>query len=119
MSSEMRKDDQLIFCMLRKGELCCYAEPTRADAGQAGSLRGHSTQLGTEGYINDVYKTSEPLQEAEALDRPCTRNGEMRRRLAEGISQHQAFALQCRTRIRTILGGPRMLLLSFKRNRKG
>jgi hypothetical protein len=31
-----------------------YAKPTRADAGQAGSLLGHSTQLGTEEYIRYI-----------------------------------------------------------------
>ena len=27
MSSEMRKDNKLIFCMLRKDHLCFYAQP--------------------------------------------------------------------------------------------
>ena len=60
MSSEMRKDDKLIFCMLRKDELCFYAEPTRGDSGQAGRLRGHSALLGADGYTQNQRAIEEP-----------------------------------------------------------
>jgi hypothetical protein len=58
MSSEMRKDDKLIFCMLRKDELCLMLNQ-RAGT-QAGRLRGHSTLLGAEGYTQNQRAIEEP-----------------------------------------------------------
>jgi hypothetical protein len=101
-----------------------YAKPTRADAGQAGRQLGHSTQLGTEGYIRyikDIYETIRAIARSRSARSPVHEElwVETSTRIKEGISQHEAFALRCRTRIRTLLGGPSMLLLSFNRSRKG
>jgi hypothetical protein len=54
-----------------------YAEATRVDSYQAGR-REHSTLLSAEGYT----QTTEPLQKVEALDRLCTKQCEIKRRLA-------------------------------------
>ena len=52
MSSEMRKDDKLILCMLGKDKLH-FMRYQRAGTGQAAGLRRHSTLLGAEGYTQN------------------------------------------------------------------
>src|SRR5690242_10866249 len=53
MSSEMRKDGKLIFCMLRKDGLCFMLNQRAGGSGQAARLRRHSTLLGAEGYTRN------------------------------------------------------------------
>jgi hypothetical protein len=55
-----------------------YAEPTRVDSDQAGRLQGIRLYWA----LKDIRKTTEPLQEVEALDRLCTKQCEIKRHLA-------------------------------------
>jgi hypothetical protein len=84
-----------------------YAESTRVNSDEA--VKTTRARICT--------KITEPLQEVEAPDHLCTKKCE--RGIVSykrGVSKHEAVALQYRTRIRTILGGPWMLLLSLNRN---
>jgi hypothetical protein len=57
MSSEMRKDDKLIFCMLRKDELCFMLNQR---AGTPVKPEGHSALLGAAGYTQNQRAIEEP-----------------------------------------------------------
>jgi hypothetical protein len=68
------------FCTAASPEtrVMFYAEATRVDSDQAGRLQGIRLYWA----LKDIRKTTEPLQEVEALDRLCTKQCEIKRRLA-------------------------------------
>jgi hypothetical protein len=108
-SSEIRKDDTLIFCMLRKDELCFMLNQRAWTPVKPG-------RLGGQGY------TLKPPSHGRKSGRPIGAPRNVRGGVVSykgGISKREAVALPYRTRIRTILGGSWMLFLSFNRSRKG
>ena len=74
----MRKDDKLIFCMLRKDELCFMLNQRAWTPVKPEDYEGIRLYWAPK----DIHKTTDPLQEVEAPDRLCTKKCEMRRRLA-------------------------------------
>src|SRR5882724_10880862 len=95
-SSEIRKNDTLIFCMLRRDELCLMLNKRARTPVKPG-------RLGGPGY---TLKPPSHCRKSRCPIACAPRNGRGGVVSYEGaISKHEAVAPQYRTRIRTILGG--------------